>query len=262
MSTKPLNASQLYHACDPAEFDFTTTADLEDLTETFGQNRALEAIDFGVGIKHEGYNLFVLGSTGIGKHVVVSQELEKRAEHGDVPSDWCYVNNFDQPHKPKALKLPPGMGTVLRDDMAQLVEDLQNAIPAAFHSDEYRTRVQEINEEFDNKQQSAFDKLNDDAKERGVGILRTPTGYTLAPLRGDETISPDEFQSLPKDEQERIEKAIEELREELKKTIRSVPVWQKEYRQKLKAFNPILPKSRTMLLTTLMNFGHRMKKSQ
>jgi lon-related putative ATP-dependent protease len=237
MSIKPLKASELYHACNPAELDFSTTADLEDLTETFGQNRALEAIDFGVGIKHDGYNLFVLGSTGIGKHVVVSQELEKRAEQGDVPSDWCYVNNFDQPHKPKALQLPPGMGTSLRDDMTQLVEDLQNAIPTAFRSDEYRTRVQEINEEFDDKQQSAFDKLNDDAKERGVGILRTPTGYTLAPLRGDETISPEEFQSLPKDEQERIEKAIEELRDELKETIRNVPVWQKEYRQKIKELN-------------------------
>ncbi|WP_455206494.1 Lon protease family protein [Kaarinaea lacus] len=237
MSVNPLKVNELYHACNPDELAFSTTAELEDLGETFGQDRALEAIDFGVGIKHDGYNLFVLGSTGIGKNFVVSKELEKRAAKSAIPSDWCYVNNFTEYHKPNALQLPAGMGKVLRDDMAQLVDDLQNAIPAAFRSDEYRTRVQEINEEFDERQQSAFDKLNEDAKKRGIGILRTPTGYTLAPLRDDETISPEEFDSLPKEEQQRIEEAIRELRDELKETIRLIPVWQKEYRQQVKQLN-------------------------
>jgi hypothetical protein len=197
MSINPLEAHELYHACNPEDLAFATTAELEDLTDTIGQDRALEAIDFGVGIKHDGYNLFVLGSTGIGKHFIVTNELQKRAQQSPVPSDWCYVNNFSEYHKPKALELPAGMGKALRDDMAQLVDDLQNAIPASFRNDEYRTRVQEINEEFDERQQSAFDKLNEEAKSRGIAILRTPTGYTLAPLRDDETISPEEFESLP-----------------------------------------------------------------
>ena len=237
MSIDPLKAHELYHACSPDELAFSTTAELEDLTETFGQDRALEAIDFGVGIKHDGYNLFVLGSTGIGKHFIVTKELEKRAAKSLMPSDWCYVNNFNTYHKPKALELPAGMGKTLRDDMIQLVDDLQNAIPAAFRSDEYRTRVQEINEDFDERQQSAFDKLNENAKSRGIAILRTPTGYTLAPMRDDETISPEEFESLPKADQERIEAAIRELREELKETIQQIPGWQKEYRQQVKQLN-------------------------
>lgn len=234
MSIKPLAANELYHACNPDDLVFKTTAELEELTETVGQDRALEAIDFGVGIKHDGYNLFVLGSTGIGKHFIVTKELEKRARQSPVPSDWCYVNNFNDYHQPKALQLPPGMGRTLRDDMMQLLDDLQNAIPASFRSDEYRTRVQEINEEFDDRQQSAFDKLNEEAKSHGIAILRTPTGYTLAPSRNDETISPEEFETLPKEEQERIEGAIRELRDQLKETIRQVPTWQKEYRQKIK----------------------------
>ncbi|MCI0505110.1 MAG: AAA family ATPase [Gammaproteobacteria bacterium] len=237
MSINPLKANDLYHACNRDELTFSTTAELEDLTDTLGQNRALEAIDFGVGIRHDGYNLFVLGSTGIGKHFIVTKELEKRAVKSPIPSDWCYVNNFNEHHKPKALKLPAGMGKTLRDDMTQLVDDLQNAIPASFRSDEYRTRMQEINEEFDERQQSAFDKLNEDAKKRGIAILRTPTGYTLAPMRDDETISPEDFDSLPKAEQERIETAIRELRDELKETIRRIPGWQKEYRQRVKLLN-------------------------
>ncbi|MGD8572881.1 MAG: ATP-binding protein, partial [Gammaproteobacteria bacterium] len=181
--------------------------------------------------------LYVLGSTGVGKQEVVRHELEKRAANGAPPPDWCYVNNFNTPHKPKALKLPAGMGRQLQGDMSQLVEDLHNAVPAAFRSDEYRIRAQEINEEFEERQELAFNKLNEHAREKGIAILRTPTGYTLAPMRDDKTISPEEFEKLPKEEQDRIEKAIEELRDELKQTIRRIPGWQKEYHQQIKQLN-------------------------
>lgn len=234
MNLKPIPIERLYHRCNPQDLVFDSTAELEELTETIGQGRALEAIDFGVGMQHEGYNLFVLGSTGIGKHEVVSRELGKRAITGETPSDWCYVNNFDLPHKPRALELPAGKGKKFQKDMAQMVEDLSNAIPAAFRSDEYRTRAQEIDDEFSNKQEDAFEALHEKAKNQSVAILRTPSGYTLAPMRNGETLPPGEFKKLPEEQRRVIEESIEEIRSELKETILLVPVWQKEYSQKLK----------------------------
>ena len=234
MKPEPIPVEKLYHRCDPRELTFKSTAELEELTETIGQDRALEAIDFGVGMQHEGYNLFVLGSTGIGKHEVIIRELERRASKGTTPDDWCYVNNFEQPHKPNALKLPTGEARKFQKKMAQLVEDLGNAIPAAFRSDEYRTRVQEIDDQFTNLQENAFDALHEKAKERGVTIFRTPSGYTLAPMKNDKTIPPQEYDNLPEKEKAVIEKAIEEIRNSLKETIRLIPAWQKEYNQKLK----------------------------
>ena len=234
MSQTPVPVEKLYQRCNPQDLTFTTTAELEELTETIGQDRALEAIDFGVGMQHEGYNLFVLGSTGIGKHDVVIRELKRRALDSDTPSDWCYVNNFDAPHKPNALELPAGKGKIFQKDMAQLVEDLGNAIPAAFRSDEYRTRVQEIDDEFTDQQEKAFDAVHEKAKAQGVAILRTPSGYTLAPMRDGKTLPTHEYDKLPKEQQETIEKAIEEIRNSLKETILLVPAWQKEYNQKLK----------------------------
>lgn len=234
MSLKPIEFEELYHRCSPEDLAFSSTAEVEQLAETLGQDRALEAIDFGVGMQHEGYNLFVLGSTGIGKHEVVTRELKRRAVNGKTPSDWCYVNNFNDPHKPNALELPAGRGKKFQKDMAQMVEDLENAIPAAFRSDEYRTRVQEIDDEFTNRQENAFESVHEEAKQRGIAILRTPSGYTLAPMRDGETIPPKEYDKLPKEQQQQIEKAIEEVRSRLKETIRLVPVWQKEYNQKLK----------------------------
>jgi len=250
MSITPLPVEKLYHACDPEHLTFSTTAELESLTKTLGQERALEAIDFGVGMHHEGYNIFVLGSAGIGKHQVVTRELQQRAASGKTPNDWCYVNNFSQPHKPVALCLPSGMSKKLKNDMTQLIEDLRNAIPAAFRSDEFRTRAQEINDKFSDQQENKFNTLHDKANKLNIAILKSPSGYTLAPLENGEIIPPEEYEKLPKDRRDVIETGIDEIRKELKEAIRKIPVWQKEYSQEIKDLEQEVTKITVDQLTT------------
>ena len=106
---QPLAAKQLCRRCDPNQFEFDTTAELQDGQEIIGQDRALAAIQFGMDMSHDGYNLYVLGPHGTGKYTAVHQYLEQRAIQEPVPDDYCYVFNFDQPHKPHALRLPSGM---------------------------------------------------------------------------------------------------------------------------------------------------------
>ncbi|MBI1877330.1 MAG: AAA family ATPase, partial [Chloroflexi bacterium] len=124
---KPLEAAMLRRRCDPGSFAFATTAELEDLTEIIGQARAVEAVRFGIGMRREGYNLFVLGPPGIGKHSLVRQFLEQEVVTKAPPPDWCYVNNFIDDARPVLLELPAGRGNLLRDDMQHLVDDLKNA---------------------------------------------------------------------------------------------------------------------------------------
>src|SRR5436305_14721529 len=95
-----LAAAALYQRCDPSQFDFATTADLADLAETLGQPRAVEAIQFGVGIEQNGYNIFAVGLLGTGRHSLVRRAFEQKAATEPTPPDLCYVNNFDQPYKP------------------------------------------------------------------------------------------------------------------------------------------------------------------
>src|SRR3989344_1101707 len=102
---KPLDPASLYHPCALEQLPFQTTAELEELADIIGQPRALDAVRFGTGIRREGYNIFVLGSPGMGKHTFVRAYLEQRAVGEPAPSDWCYINNFEQPHKPRALRL-------------------------------------------------------------------------------------------------------------------------------------------------------------
>lgn len=236
-SPSPLAPQQLHHSCDPQQFNFRTTAELEDLTEIIGQIRAMNAVRFGAGIRQEGYNLFVLGPSGMGKRSMVRQFLEKKAKAEPTPHDWCYINNFSDPHKPLALKLPTGKGTELRRDMVRLVEYLRMAIPASFDSDEFRTKITAIQDEFSKRQELAFKELGDEADAQGVALLRTPDGFGFAPTREHEVLPQEEYEKLPEKEKMRLVAAIAELQDRLEKILRHIPQWRKVRSEKIKQLN-------------------------
>ncbi len=232
-----VSSNKLYHACDLSALAFKTSDDLEVTSEHLGQSRAMEALKFGIGMAHEGYNLYVLGSTGLGKHTTVKQLLEKESSTADIPPDWCYINNFDEYHKPHCLQLPAGRARKLQADMEQLVDDILVAIPTTFESDEYRTQIQAIEDEFKELEQKTFNELSEKADKQNIAMLRTPGGYTLGPIRNGEILTPDEFEKLSEEEQEAIKSTINEIEEDLKQVIRKIPVWQKESRERVKALN-------------------------
>ncbi|MCK4471386.1 MAG: AAA family ATPase, partial [Anaerolineae bacterium] len=231
---QPLEARQLRQTCDHSQFDFETTAELEDLGEIVGQERAVSAIQFGISIQREGYNLFALGPSGTGKRTTIRQFLDQRATTEPIPSDWCYVNNFEQPHRPRALRFPPGRGIVLRKDIEQLVEELRTAIPSAFESEDYRTRKQEAEEEFKEQQEKAFGEIQQQAQEGDIALIRTPVGLAFAPLREGEVINPDEFQKLPEEKRKQVETDISILQEQLQAIMYQVRQWEREAREKVK----------------------------
>jgi len=145
---KSLHHRLLRQKLNVRQLNFKTTAELEFLAEFVGQSRALEAVSFGIGIKFEGYNLYAMGPSGIGKRSLIRTVLENEAKKGSTPSDWCYIYNFKNPDKPIALSLPPGIGSVLQHDMKNLIEELSTSILAVFESDEYRTQMHAIYEDF------------------------------------------------------------------------------------------------------------------
>lgn len=238
MSTpQPLDASALRQTCDPQQFQFSSTADLPDLDDIIGQERAIAAIRFGIGIQHDGFNLFALGPNGTGKFTAVQQYLQQKAADNATPDDWCYIFNFEQPHKPRALRLPSGRAGQLRLDMEQLVEALYTVLPAAFTSDEYQNQRKTIEEEFRQKEVEALDNLKEQSQARDIAFIRTPAGFAFAPLRNREVISPDDFMKLPPEAQKEIETQIQELQELLQRIMRQLPHWQRELQGRVKELN-------------------------
>jgi hypothetical protein len=233
MEVKGLAPDSLYHRCDPGQFSFETTAELADLTESIGQPRAVQALEFGIGIQREGYGVFALGHAGTGKQHLVSQYLERYAAHREVPADCCYVNNFQEPHKPRVLRLPAGRGRELAQDMDKLVEEAQNALKAAFENEEYQNRRQSIDQEFQDQRQRAFEELQGKAKERNLAVIRTPAGLVFAPMREGEIMPPDELHKLTEEERKRVEDEAEELQLEARRIFQRIPIWEREMREKL-----------------------------
>jgi lon-related putative ATP-dependent protease len=237
MPIEPLQPDALYRRCDPSLLSFRTTEELPELAQLPGQARAIDAVRFGIGIKRQGYNLFVLGDPGTGKHAMVREFITRAAATAPPPLDLCYVNNFDNPQRPAALRLPAGTAVKLRADTAELVRDLKAAIPSLFESEDYRNRRQVIDEEFKAKQESAFEQLQERGREKNLALVRTPTGFAVAPVRDGGVISPEEFQKLPEAEQRQTQADIEQLQSELERTIRQLPQWDKERRERIRELN-------------------------
>jgi len=232
-----LRPEQLFNRCDPDAFEFNTTADLDGTAEIAGQERALEAIRLGMGIRRDGFNLFALGPAGTGKQSTVLQFLNNLAPGEARPDDWCYVYNFDKPRNPKALRLPPGRACKLSDDMAHLVETLFSVMPSAFSSEEYQTREKEIEESIHEQQASAIEALEQDAKEHSISLIRTPGGFAFAPLKKGEVIKPDDYMRLKEAERAKIEEQIDRLRDVLQSIMAQFPKWQRETAEKIKELN-------------------------
>jgi predicted ATP-dependent protease len=235
LPSEGLAPEQLYRPCDPATLGFTTTDQLPDDAITLGQDRAVAAIEFGIGIHHAGYNLFALGPSNAGEHAIVRRFLERQAAGEPTPYDWCYVHNFEEPHRPRAISLLPGRGAKFRDDMVELVDDLRTAVSAALETEEYRLRHQQIDEEFSERRQTALTALGNRSAERGVALIQTPVGFALAPMRDGHPLDAEAFEKLPEEDRTQIKAAMEDFEAELEKLLHQMPKWRRESREKERA---------------------------
>ncbi len=192
-----VSANELRTSCDLPAVDFETSADFPPEARRLGQQRAIDAIRFGLQISDDGHNVFVLGPTGSNRHRLAEELAKECASSQSPPGDWCYVNNFSDPERPNHLHFPPGRGKDFRNDMLDLIEDLRAAIPAAFESEDYRAQLKTVEDEFHKEVDAHWKSFEDHAKNKNIAILQTPTGYVLAPIRGGKVINDKEFSKRP-----------------------------------------------------------------
>ena len=236
-SVRPLTAERLYRPADLSSLSFETTADIEPVDGLIGQHRALDAIEFGTRISKRGFNLFVIGPGGMRVQRAIAPVLQEAAAERRRPSDWVYVNNFADPHKPVAIELPAGRAGEFRDGMHSLIDDLKTTLPAVFDSEDYQTKRGAVDQAFQSKQAEAFSALHEKAAVQKIIILRTPMGFALAPARDGKPIPPDEFRTWPEAKRKEIQETIEQLEKELEHVVRQLPQWETERRDELRKLN-------------------------
>jgi lon-related putative ATP-dependent protease len=217
-----LAPADLNRACDTDRFPFKTTAELGLTRRIIGQPRGTRSIEFGIGIKSPGFNIYVLGPTGTGRTTTIERFLREKAAAEPVPRDWVYVQNFEDPRRPRAITLPAGMGNQLRDDLAQLIGALGREIPKAFETDEYSDARAEVAERLENDRNRAFQTLQQQAAESNCAILRTPDGLVVAPLVEGEPIRMEAYQALPEEERQQLDAARRAVERNLEGTLKAV----------------------------------------
>ena len=213
---------KLRWVCDPALFGFKTTDEIANLEGGIGQERALAAIEFGLGMTNNGFNLYLAGEPGTGRSSTIRELLKKRVKDSIPPSDWCYVHNFASPDAPLALSLPAGKGSELAADLGELLEYVRANIPSALESKEYETNRVAIVEKYQEQNGEIFAALEKEAGERGFALQRTVSGLVVVPQKEDRNFTQEEYESLGEEERERMDRHGRELTERLNDSLRQV----------------------------------------
>ncbi len=198
--------------CDPSTFGFKTTAEVEPLEGTIGQERAISALEMGLEIEAPGFNVFVSGQLGTGRSSALRSYLDRIAPGRPNPPDWGYIHNFQEPTQPVPISLPCGMMRELRDDMDQLIDTCRARLPNAFESDDYTRRVDEVMVEIQQRRQAINEDMELQARARGFAISSTQVGITPVPLHPEgRPLTQDEFGQLSDAERDRLRTAADEV---------------------------------------------------
>ena len=239
MTARLLTPPELALRCDPASLGLEETAGgLPGPMAIVGQERARAAIEFAVAMRHPGYHLFVMGPPGSGKRSLARRAIDAHVAHDGIRRyDWVYVHNFERPHQPLAMQLAAGRGTKLRADMSALVDELRTTIPAAFESEEYAAQLERLNTDFKERAEGGLIEVGDEAQRRGLVMIRTPVGFTFAPQKAGEVMSPQDFEALSPEERTRLQQAMSELQEQLVHVLRASMRLRKEHADRLRTLN-------------------------
>lgn len=232
-----LPVEKLRNVCDTNFLQCESTMELVPLAEIIGQDRAVRALKFGLGIKDHGFNVYVAGYPGTGRKTAVKSFVEAQAKIQPVPSDWCYVNNFSNPYEPQAIELRPGKGKEFREDMKSFIENIKTALPKAFESEDYAAKREATLRGLENRRKELIEGLNAKAQSEGFIIQTTPVGILLVPVVNGRPLTDEETLALPQKVKEHLVEKREKLEKEFSAVMRQLIDMEREIRESIKKLN-------------------------
>ena len=203
---------RLTRVCDPDTLGFETSSEISPLEGAIAQDRAMSALELGLGIEADGFNIFVSGAPGTGRNTALREILGRVAVGKPNPPDWGYLYNFQDTTQPIPVALPCGEMRVFARDMNELIETCRAEIPAAFENDDYSHRIQQVLEEVQRERQSITQRIEGEARARGFTLSITQVGMTPVPLHPEgRALTQEEFGRLPREAQDEVRSRSEAL---------------------------------------------------
>ena len=220
--TKQLSPDMIRRTFDKNKLTCKNSREVSPLEDIVGQDRALKALKFGLEIQEKGFNIFVAGFPGTGKMTAVKSFLDKLAEDQTVPPDWCYVNNFQEPYEPKAIKLKAGQGRAFHKDMANLLNEAKINLPKAFESEDFALKRESTIQLIEAERNKIFSDLNRKAEKEGMIVQTTPMGFIFVPIVSGRPMTEEEFIALSPEMKDDIQQKRDKLNSELRLVFRQL----------------------------------------
>ena len=223
-----LNYKSLKKVCDPNKLPFETTEELEGISTGIGQDRGIKALEFGLNVDVKGYNLYLEGPSGVGKTMYTKKYLDTISKKKKVPSDWCYVYNFENPNEPIAISLQPGQGKLFKELMDQFIKDIKNDINNTFSNEDFEKEKNLIKQEFEQKRSNLLEKLNKESAKYGFEVKTAQNGIYMMPVVDGKTLQEEEFEQLDEEIKKKYEDKSNIVQEQIISAISQIKTIEKE----------------------------------
>lgn len=232
-----LTAAEVRWTCGPDDLPFASTAELAPPDALIGQARAERSLEFGVDIRSHGFNIYAAGTPGTGRTSMIMARLQDEASRRPTPDDWCYVHNFDDSHRPRALRLPAGQAPTFQAQLREIVESLRHDMQRAFDTEEYQNQRDAVTQAVQAERREAFGTFEQQASERGFEVTQLPAGLGVTPVRDGRPMSSEALRELPEAEREGIQATSQELEDRLGRLMRRLRRRQRAARSTLSELN-------------------------
>lgn len=241
-----VSVGNLRNQCNLDIFPYESTKDWIVERELIGQDRAMEALKYGLSMKRKGYNIYVSGFTGTGRNSYSYLVAKEFADKKQTPKDWCYVYNFKRPNCPKAISLKPGEGTEFRKEIKNAIENIDIELPKALSSKDFEDNKNAIFNENKKLAEAILEELNLYAKKHNFVFKQTDKGILSIPLHNNRPMTDEELNKLTDEEMERLGNISIELNQKSFEYIKRI----KEVEIKLKNEINLLKEEHVSLIAT------------
>ena len=228
-----LNYKNLKISCDPSIFKFKTTEELDNIETGIGQERGIKALEFGLNVDINGYNLYLEGPAGVGKTMYTKHYLDKISKKQKTPCDWCYIYNFENPNEPIALPLHAGQGKEFKEQMEVFIKDIKNDLKNTFNNEDFEKEKDLIAQTYEEKREALMVKLNKKSEKYGFQVKSAQNGIYMMPIINGKAIEQEEFEKLDDETKQNFEDNSSIVQEQILQVISEIKNIEQESQKKL-----------------------------
>ncbi len=228
-----LSYKELKSTCNSNLFKFETTQELEPITSGIGQERGIRALEFGLNVDINGYNIYLEGPSGVGKTMYTKHYLDTISKKKKVPQDWCYVYNFDTPNEPIAIPLSAGQGKEFQSAMDRFIKDIKHDIKETFSNEDFEKEKALIKQDYEQKRANLMEKLNKTSSQYGFQVKSAKNGIYMMPVVNGKTIEEEEFEKLDEETKKDFEDKSAIVQQHVMEAISQIKAIQTESDRKI-----------------------------